>query len=96
MDETDQIRELLTLVIDPELAINIVDLGLVYHIHFTGTHVGIVMTLTTPACPFVDLIEEQIESVLKSEGWEVSIDYTFDPPWSIDMISPVIRAERGL
>ena len=96
MTSVERIKELLTLVIDPELAINIIDLGLVYTISVEEEVATIVMTLTSPACPFVDLIEEQIESILAQEGWEVIIQFTFDPPWSLDMISPVIRAERGL
>jgi metal-sulfur cluster biosynthetic enzyme len=96
MDSISHIRNLLTSVIDPELAINIVELGLVYDITLIGETVSILMTLTTPACPFVDIIEEQIESVLDPEGYDVVINYTFDPPWSLDKISPAIRAERGL
>jgi metal-sulfur cluster biosynthetic enzyme len=58
-----EVRDLLRDVIDPELGINIVDLGLVYGIQIVGREVRITMTMTTPACPLRDYIQDLVESM---------------------------------
>jgi metal-sulfur cluster biosynthetic enzyme len=93
---SDKVWKILSQVIDPELAINIVDLGLIYEADLVGDTVKIVMTLTTPACPFADIITEQIENMLGAKGYETTIRITFDPPWSKDKIAERILIERGL
>ena len=93
---SEKVWKILRQVIDPELAINIVDLGLVYEADLVGDTVRVVMTLTTPACPFADIITEQIENMLGAKGYETTIQITFDPPWSKDKIAEHILIERGL
>jgi len=90
------INEALKDVIDPELGVNVVDLGLVYDIHVDAIesdgaakpNVIIDMTLTTPACPLTDMIEEQVADVLKPLGAEnVRVQWVWSPPWGLDMIT---------
>lgn len=78
-------------VIDPEIGLNIVDLGLVYRIMFypEKNEVAIAMTLTTRFCPMGDAITDATRQSLKQSFPEASIrlDLTFDPPWNTSMIS---------
>ncbi|OGD85013.1 hypothetical protein A2165_02620 [Candidatus Curtissbacteria bacterium RBG_13_40_7] len=75
--------------LDPELGMNIVDLGLVYSIKIEGSHVLVLMTLTTSSCPlqtyFIKDISDKLSSVKGVS--EVSVELTFDPPWTPDKIS---------
>lgn len=82
------ILEALRLVIDPELGINIVDLGLVYEIHVTGTKVVIDMTLTSAACPLTDVLEEQVAEVLSDLVTSSRINWVWLPPWGPERITP--------
>lgn len=85
-------------VLDPELGINIVDLGLVYAIESKDQNLAITLTLTTPGCP---LINEFVNSVrlaishLDGVG-EVTINLTFDPPWTPARMTPEAAEELGL
>ncbi len=74
---------------DPELGINIIDLGLVYGINVESTRVNILMTLTTPGCPLDSYFVQDITSRLKAiKGIsDVSVELTFDPPWSPSKMS---------
>jgi len=86
------INEALKDVIDPELGVNVVDLGLVYDIHIDeiedNSNVVVDMTLTTPACPLTDLIEEQVSDALKPLGADnVKVQWVWSPPWGMDMIT---------
>ena len=77
-------------VIDPELMVNIVDLGLVYDVEITeGTKLKVTMTLTSPHCPMGDAIQTGVINVLEKElpECEVEIDLTFEPAWNYDMVS---------
>ena len=89
----------LSSVIDPELNISIVDLGLVYDVKIKGDSINIKMTLTTIGCPLFSVIESEIKSKLKELGFKenkIEIELTFDPPWSIERMSPAARAILGL
>lgn len=81
------ILEALRCVIDPELGINIVDLGLVYEIHLTGTKVVIDMTLTSAACPLTDVLEEQVADVLSDLVTSSRINWVWLPPWGPERIT---------
>lgn len=85
-------------VYDPELNISIVDLGLVYDIQTQEKNVCVSMTLTTIGCPLFESIEEDIREKLLAlnEIETVSLDIIFDPPWSLEMVSPEARIELGL
>ncbi len=85
-----EIWNILKFVMDPEVEVNIVDLGLIYELTFTGEKdVKILMTLSTPACPIGDAIVNNIVEAIhaKHPDYNVDVQLTFDPPWSADMIS---------
>ncbi|WP_255350241.1 metal-sulfur cluster assembly factor [Methanosarcina sp. 1.H.A.2.2] len=74
---------------DPEIPINVIDLGLVYGIEVKEDRVRIRMTLTTPGCPMGDLIAEDVKRKVEAiEGVkEVEVELVWDPPWTPDRIS---------
>ncbi|BBZ04686.1 metal-sulfur cluster biosynthetic enzyme [Mycolicibacterium chitae] len=80
-------------VVDPELGINVVDLGLVYGLNLeegeTGPVALIDMTLTSPACPLTDVIEDQSRQALVGSGLvnEIKINWVWNPPWGPDKIT---------
>lgn len=83
------VREALHQVIDPELGIDVIDLGLVYGIEIDALGRAIItMTLTTPACPLTDLIEDECAATLAGLVEEFRIDWTWQPRWTMDMITP--------
>lgn len=87
----DDIEEAMRDVVDPELGINVVDLGLVYGIHVDEDNVAVLdMTLTSAACPLTDVIEEQVRSALVSAGQlvdDVKINWVWLPPWGPEKIT---------
>ena len=94
------IESKLSEVMDPELNISIVDLGLVYKIDLKSSDaVKITMTLTTIGCPLFSLIEQEIKSKLKELGYSeknMTLELTFDPPWSMDKMSERAKAMIGI
>jgi metal-sulfur cluster biosynthetic enzyme len=96
MPTTEAMREALKAVLDPEIGINIVDLGLLYGVEKDGDgKVSIEMTLTTMGCPLTELLHQQCTLVLtRLPGVEdVEVNFVFSPPWSTDMISDDARLE---
>jgi metal-sulfur cluster biosynthetic enzyme len=85
-------------VLDPELGISIYDLGLIYEITVKGSHVDILMTLTTIGCPLFAVIEEDVrKALLQTSGIKkVSINLTFEPPWSMEMMSEEAKILLGM
>ena len=82
------IEEALRDVIDPELGINVVDLGLVYGVALDpNNHVVIDMTLTSAACPLTDVIQDQTNSALEGIVGAVTINWVWMPPWGPDKIT---------
>lgn len=98
MPTEDAVREKLSQVIDPELGINIVDLGLVREIDI-GEGVHVLMTLTTPGCPLHEVFREEVtRNVSELEDVaedDVEVELTFEPPWSRDEMSDEARADLG-
>lgn len=83
------VQEALHQVIDPELGVDVMDLGLVYGIEIDELGRAIItMTLTTPACPLTSLIEDECATVLAGLVEEFRIDWTWTPPWNVDMMTP--------
>lgn len=83
------VKEALHQVIDPELGIDVIDLGLVYGIEIDELGRAIItMTLTTPACPLTDLIEDECASTLAGLVEEFRIDWTWQPRWTMEKITP--------
>ena len=91
--QDEDVLEALRDVVDPELGINVVDLGLVYGLNLEegdeGTVALIDMTLTSPACPLTDVIEDQSRSALVGAGLvdELRINWVWNPPWGPDKIT---------
>lgn len=83
---------------DPELNLNLVVLGLVYGVEVDGTHVDARISLTSPMCPVAEEIVNMAEAaVLGVDGVEsAKVQLTFDPPWTPERISPLIRSSLGL
>jgi metal-sulfur cluster biosynthetic enzyme len=94
----EKIREELKKVIDPELGVNIVDLGLVYDVRFEGGETEIDLTLTSPGCPLAGVIDSEIKKVLEGvpEIKKLTVELVWDPPWTKEMISEEVRAELGI
>jgi metal-sulfur cluster biosynthetic enzyme len=92
------VEDHLRAVLDPELGINIVDLGLIYDIKTAGSDVFILMTLTFPGCPLGNIIRDEINEKVGSIPGIVKIDLkiTFDPPWDLTKINSEARAELGM
>ncbi|MBW8687832.1 iron-sulfur cluster assembly protein [Chitinophaga rhizophila] len=94
----DRIEEVLRTVYDPEIPVNIFELGLVYEIRIgDNNRIGIIMTLTAPGCPVAgDIIREVDEKVRAIEDVsDVDVTLTFDPPWNKEMMSEEARLELG-
>lgn len=94
----EKILEQLKNVLDPELNINVVDLGLIYDVKIDKDDVEIVMTLTTPFCPLSAFFEKELASAVKEVkgAGEVKIDLTFDPPWTAAKMTEEARLTLGL
>ena len=94
----ERVMEALKRVHDPEIPVNVVDLGLIYDVQVNDANVHVKMTLTTPGCPMARYIAQQAESALaEMEGVEdVVMELVWDPPWSPDRISPEGRRALGL
>jgi metal-sulfur cluster biosynthetic enzyme len=95
--DTD-IREALRHVVDPEIGVNIVDLGLVYRIEVEGARARIAMTMTSPACPLAEYLKALVTSAIRQHvpGVEdVDISLAWKPPWNPDMMSDEARRQLG-
>ena len=94
----DKVVEALKTVYDPEIPVDIYELGLIYEINiFPVNNVYVVMTLTSPACPVAESLPAEVEQKLKSiEGVnEAKVELTFDPPFTQDMMSEAAKLELG-
>jgi len=94
----DQIEEAIRTIYDPEIPVNIFELGLIYKIQMLeDNNVHIYMTLTAPACPAAGELLGEVETKVKAiEGVnEVEVRLTFDPPWDRDMMSDEAKLELG-
>jgi metal-sulfur cluster biosynthetic enzyme len=94
----DEIMAALKQVNDPELGINVVDLGLIYDVDIRGDTVHVEYTLTTMGCPIGPLIEQQIQQVIEPiEGVsQVDAEMTLTPPWTPDKMSEEAKAALGM
>lgn len=92
------VRDALKTVKDPELNLNLVVLGLVYDIDVDGGTAKVAISLTTPMCPAAgQILEEAKAAVAGVEGVEeAEVELTFDPPWTPERISPLIRSSLGI
>ncbi len=97
-DPEKKIIEVLKTIFDPEIPVNIYDLGLIYKVEIDDEKtVHITMTLTSPNCPIADqLLEEVREKTGRVEGIaKVDLKLTFNPPWNLDNLSDEVKLELG-
>jgi metal-sulfur cluster biosynthetic enzyme len=92
----DAVRVALRQVIDPELGVNIVDLGLVYRVEIEGADVRVVMTMTSPACPLGEYLRDLVDQTLHwrvPDVGDVRIDLIWEPPWHPEMMTALAHEE---
>ncbi|RZT92472.1 FeS assembly SUF system protein [Ancylomarina subtilis] len=92
------IIEILKTIYDPEIPVNIYDLGLIYEIDlYEEDEVKVLMTLTAPNCPMADQILEEVNDKVKAlpQISDVTVVLTFDPPWDKDMMTEEAKLELG-
>ncbi|MFN8204338.1 MAG: metal-sulfur cluster assembly factor [Solirubrobacteraceae bacterium] len=97
MPTVEEVEEALTNVIDPELGLDFVELGLIYGIEIEGGDVHVTFTLTTPGCPIGPQVTEQIEEFVGelSDVGAVESTMTFTPPWTPDRMSEDAKFALG-
>ena len=96
--DPEAVREALRTVIDPEIGMNIVDVGLIYRIAVEGDTVVVDLTMTSPACPMGDMILEEVEAVLRRclpPGYTPALQLVWEPPWSPALMSEAARQHFG-
>jgi metal-sulfur cluster biosynthetic enzyme len=94
----EQIRETLVQVLDPEIGINIVDLGLVYSIEISPKEIHIQVTMTTPICPLHGVITADMERALRQtfpDLGPMTIELVWEPSWSPEMMSDTAKKQLG-
>ena len=94
----EQIRTSLRAVVDPEVGVNIVDLGLIYDVQVSPDALRIALTMTSPGCPLGDLIIEEAAAALAADWPEAppaSIELVWNPPWEPAMMSDKARDNLG-
>tara|TARA_Y100001949_G_scaffold140930_1_gene123017 strand:- start:72 stop:371 length:300 start_codon:yes stop_codon:yes gene_type:complete len=99
MSKKDLIIEEIRKIYDPELPVNIYELGLIYDIQVKDEKFAIIkMTLTTPNCPVAESLPKEVkEGVMQVEGIEdVELELVWDPPWNKDMMSEAAKLEMNL
>lgn len=98
MPTEEAIRAALRNVIDPEVGMNVVDLGLVYGIEIAPGRVRVALTMTTPACPMGSMITEDAREAIRGiapEGADIVVDLVWDPPWSPARMSESAKRHFG-
>lgn len=98
MNENDKIMHILKDVIDPEIGLNIVDLGLVYGINETQTEITVTMTLTTPGCPMHSSITQWVETAVKQYApfKTINVNLVWEPKWTPQKMSPEAKRSLGM
>src|SRR5438046_1747021 len=94
----DKVVAAIKTVYDPEIPVDVFELGLIYEINvFPVNNVFVLMTLTSPSCPSAEVIPGEVEQKIKAiEGVnEVKVELTFDPPYSQDMMTEAAKLELG-
>lgn len=96
MTTKEQAYELLATVMDPELHIDIVSLGLIYDVCIKEEVIEVTMTLTTPGCPLAPVIDQMIREALAPLGMKVMLELVWDPPWTREMVSEEGKLQLGM
>lgn len=95
----EKIVRILKTVYDPEIPVDIYELGLIYDVFVNeADEVKVLMTLTTPNCPVAETLPQEVEEKVKSldEVKDAEVEITFDPPWTQDLMSEEAKLELGL
>lgn len=95
----EKIVTVLKTIYDPEIPVDIYELGLIYDVFVNeDSEVKILMTLTTPNCPVAETLPVEVEEKIKTinEVKDAEVEITFDPPWSQDLMSEEAKLELGL
>lgn len=95
----DRVVDMLKTCYDPEIPVDIYELGLIYEINIDdGNDVNIKMTLTSPACPVAETLPVDVEHKIKSipDVNNAKVEITFDPPWEKEMMSEEAKLELGM
>ena len=98
MELKEKIIDEIKKIYDPELPVNIYELGLIYDVQVNEKKAKIKMTLTTPNCPVAESLPQEVKEKVSSINLvnEVEIEMTFEPPWSKDLMSEEAKLELGL
>ena len=98
MDLREQVIAEIRKIYDPEIPVNIYELGLIYDVKVKEAKAKIIMTLTTPNCPVAESLPKEVEdSAMQVEGIEeVDLDLVFEPPWEKSMMSEAAKLELNL
>ena len=95
---SEDVFEALRVVEDPELGMDVVDLGLVYDVRVGSEGVAVEMTMTSAACPMADMIVDQARDAIDTvvpEGTPVDVQLVWDPPWTPDRMTGIAREHFG-
>ena len=98
MDLREQVITEIRKIFDPEIPVNIYELGLIYDVKVKENVVKIIMTLTSPNCPVAESLPQDVkDSAMQVEGIEkVDLDLVFEPPWNKDMMSEAAKLELNI
>jgi FeS assembly SUF system protein len=98
MDLREQVIAEIRKIYDPEIPVNIYELGLIYDVKVKAAKAKIIMTLTTPNCPVAESLPKEVkDSAMQVEGIEeVDLDLVFEPPWEKSMMSEAAKLELNL
>jgi len=97
-DLGEKIVKVLKTIYDPEIPVDIYELGLIYDVFVNeDNNVKVIMTLTTPNCPVADSLPKEVEDKVKSlsEVTDAKVELTFEPPWNRDLMSEEAKLELG-
>jgi len=95
--DEEKVIDALKNVMDPELPVSIVDLGLIYNVDVVDNNIKIQMTLTTPGCSMGSMISSQVENTLYALGAKnVIVEVIWDPPWNPNMMSEEAKIKLGM
>lgn len=95
----NEVIDVLKECFDPEIPVNIYELGLIYEVNVdAGNNVHVLMTLTSPMCPVAESLPKEVEDKIKllNDVGTVKVEVTFDPPWTQELMSEVAKLELGM
>jgi len=98
LDLREKVIEAIKTVYDPEIPVDVYELGLIYEVNvYPVNNVFILMTLTSPACPAAEIIPEEVEQRIRAldDTNDVKVEITFDPPYTQEMMSEAAKLELG-